>query len=143
MIIRFEVPGNPVGKGRPRMCFRGGKTHAYTPQKTVEYEDLIRQYFMLKTRGVDLENSMLKPKCVTILACYKPPSTFSQVRLSAALNGTLSPVVKPDIDNVAKAVLDSLNNLAYKDDAQVVRLILEKQYAIEPCVVVSIEDLDG
>lgn len=142
MIIRFEVPGNPVGKGRPRVCVRGGKTHAYTPQKTVDYAELIRQYFTLKTRGVELENSMRKPKCITILACYNIPGTFSRLRRNAALSGTLRPVVKPDIDNIAKVVLDSLNNLAYKDDAQVVRLILEKQYAIEPCVVVTIEDLD-
>lgn len=35
---------------------------------------------------------------------------------------------KPDVDNLAKIVLDSLNKIAYDDDAQVCRLLVEKRY---------------
>ena len=31
-----------------------------------------------------------------------------------------------DADNLAKAILDALNGLAYKDDSQIVRLTVEK-----------------
>ena len=29
--VRFTVPGEPVGKGRPRLSSRNGFAHAYTP----------------------------------------------------------------------------------------------------------------
>ena len=34
--------------------------------------------------------------------------------------------IRPDIDNLAKFVLDSLNGIAYKDDCQVVKLVVYK-----------------
>lgn len=34
--------------------------------------------------------------------------------------------VKPDVDNIAKTVLDALNGVAYADDSQVVRLVVNK-----------------
>ena len=37
-------------------------------------------------------------------------------------------IKKPDIDNLIKFVLDSLNGHLYKDDAQVCRIVSEKRY---------------
>ena len=34
--------------------------------------------------------------------------------------------IRPDIDNLAKFVLDSLNGIAYQDDSQVVKLVVYK-----------------
>ena len=42
------------------------------------------------------------------------------------LNGELLPAKKPDIDNIVKAVLDALNEVAYRDDTQVVELQVRK-----------------
>ena len=62
-------------------------------------------------------------------------------------------IEKPDVDNVAKAVLDGLNGVAYEDDAQVTDLHVMKQDrgyeepdATEPwCMffVYPIEDTEG
>lgn len=41
-------------------------------------------------------------------------------------------IVKPDIDNLAKSVLDGINKIAYGDDAQVMDLQLVKEYASDP-----------
>ena len=41
----------------------------------------------------------------------------------------MRPTVKPDCDNLAKSILDSLNGLAYQDDKQVVELSIKKYYA--------------
>lgn len=42
------------------------------------------------------------------------------------------PSVKPDIDKLARNILDGLTQAAvYRDDAQVVRLYVEKQYATD------------
>jgi Holliday junction resolvase RusA-like endonuclease len=36
--------------------------------------------------------------------------------------------IKPDSDNLGKAILDSLNGIAYHDDSQVYSLQIEKWY---------------
>jgi Holliday junction resolvase RusA-like endonuclease len=55
------------------------------------------------------------------------------------LKGIIRPTKKPDIDNVAKIILDSLNCICYKDDTQIVSLIVNKYYSQEPRVEVVIE----
>jgi Holliday junction resolvase RusA-like endonuclease len=42
----------------------------------------------------------------------------------------LLPLAKPDLDKLARAVLDGLTGVAWKDDAQVTTLRLEKRYAV-------------
>lgn len=54
-------------------------------------------------------------------------------------NDFIRPKTKPDLDNVAKVILDALNGIAYHDDSQVSRLLIEKRYAEEPRVEVMIE----
>jgi Holliday junction resolvase RusA-like endonuclease len=36
---------------------------------------------------------------------------------------------KPDVDNIAKSILDALNGTAYDDDKRVVALTIYKEYA--------------
>ena len=54
------------------------------------------------------------------------------------LAGYEKPCKKPDIDNIAKVVLDALNDVAYGDDTQVVSLCMAKKYAESPRVEVEI-----
>jgi Holliday junction resolvase RusA-like endonuclease len=49
--------------------------------------------------------------------------------------------MKPDADNIAKIILDALNEVAWDDDAQVVQLSVCKRYDTDPCVIVTIEDV--
>lgn len=44
-------------------------------------------------------------------------------------------------DNIAKAILDSLNGLAYKDDSQVTELIVLKEYGTENKIYVELEEI--
>lgn len=46
------------------------------------------------------------------------------------MDGDITPG-KPDVDNIAKIVMDSLNKLAYLDDKQVNRLSIRKQFCNE------------
>lgn len=59
------------------------------------------------------------------------------------LNGELMPAKKPDIDNIAKAVLDALNSVAYRDDIQIVELQIRKQYSEKPRLEICMEELEG
>ena len=49
---------------------------------------------------------------------------------------------KPDCDNIAKIILDSLNGIAFKDDNQVSKLEVNKVYGTEDKVEVEIIYLD-
>lgn len=51
------------------------------------------------------------------------------------------PVVKPDLDKLARALLDALTGVAYDDDAQVVRLCLDKVYGDDVRTTVLVEQL--
>lgn len=61
-----------------------------------------------------------------IVAVYKMPESASKKRRELMASGIMKPCKKPDADNVAKIVLDSLNGIAYKDDSQVVYLSVQK-----------------
>ena len=57
--------------------------------------------------------------------------------------GMIKPTKKPDCDNIAKIVLDSLNGIAFMDDKQVVNLVVTKNYDSIPCVEVDIKEIGG
>ncbi|MDX5782784.1 RusA family crossover junction endodeoxyribonuclease, partial [Clostridioides difficile] len=56
-------------------------------------------------------------------------------------NNVLRPSKKPDIDNVVKIIADSLNEIAYKDDTQIVEVVASKYYSDKPRVEVILEDI--
>ncbi len=51
------------------------------------------------------------------------------------------PTVKPDIDKLARAILDGLTGIAYKDDAQVIFLQTRKFYDAIPRVEIMVMQL--
>lgn len=138
--VRFTVPGQPKGKARARTVRRGGgKSFSYTPEGTVLYENLIKTCY-LQDAGHVLFNDG-QPLAVDIIAFYEVPKSYSKKKKQEMLDGQLYPTKKPDIDNIAKCVLDALNKLAYRDDTQVVRLHTEKHYAEIPRVEVEIREI--
>ncbi|MBO5715062.1 MAG: RusA family crossover junction endodeoxyribonuclease [Clostridia bacterium] len=126
----FKIGGQPQGKGRPRFTRSG---HAFTPQATRDYEKLIAEEY--KAAKGDTLDGYIK---VNIKAYYKIPKATSKEKRGMIERGLLKPAVKPDIDNVIKAILDGLNGVAYHDDNQVVYVDAEKFYADEPCVIVEV-----
>ncbi len=133
--VSFTVPGNPQGKARPRF----GNGHTYTPAKTVMYENLIRACYRRMVKMLGHENPFQGQVQVYITAVYPIPKSASKKRRGAMLGGKLLPTVKPDLDNVIKAVLDALNGVAYLDDSQIVSLSASKRYGITPRVEVLLE----
>lgn len=78
---------------------------------------------------------------MSITAYYQIPKSASKRKREQMERNIIVPTVKPDADNVCKAVCDALNGVAWKDDAQIVNLIFEKHYGAEPCVKVEIEEV--
>lgn len=138
MEITFTLPGGPQGKGRPRYVRRTGR--AYTPDKTVAYEELVRQRFIEAANGQDFGEG---PVFVIITAFFQIPKSFSKKKTEQAIEGTLYPTKKPDWDNIGKIICDALNGIAYKDDSQVVAATVVKVYGIGQKVEVDMFTPDG
>lgn len=135
MIYEFEVPGDIVGKGRPRMNTRTGK--AYTPTSTKNYEYGVRQCFVLNYPHFKIFQGRVS---VTITAYFDVPKSTSNKKAKEMLEGNISPTKKPDIDNIVKIILDALNKFAFQDDTQVTKLVVEKVYTKQPKVYIKIEE---
>ena len=133
-VIRITVPGQPNGKGRARVCLRGGYVRAYTPDSTAAYENLIKLAY--GNRGISVV-----PVELAVTAYYRIPKSFSKRKRTEALSGVVRPQTKPDIDNVVKVVCDALNKVAYNDDTQVVKIVAEKYYGETPGLVVEIKEV--
>lgn len=107
----FTVWGRVVGSARPRVT----KFGTYIPKSTRQYRDRIKGEF-IAAGGMPLDG----PVSVKI-------DVFRQLPKSRPKGLVLEPdTYKPDVDNIAKNVLDALNGLAWKDDSQVVELIVRK-----------------
>lgn len=131
----FNIPGKVQAKQRPRF---NGK-FAYTPKETIAYENWVRTCYLEKYRGQPILENPLKVK---IIAYYEIPKSTSKKKRLEMKDCKVFPTVKPDTDNIAKSILDSLNNIAYLDDKQVVKLEVEKYYSDVACVVVMIDEVE-
>ena len=139
MQIKFTVPGEPEGKARPKFN-RKTKT-AYTPNKTVNYENLIRAEYLRQCSGLRFADK--EPLAMQIMAYYTIPASTSKVKQAAMEAGEIRPTKKPDADNIIKVVADALNKLAYRDDADIVLVKLEKYYSRQPRIEVEIKTMEG
>ena len=110
--IKFTVYGKTQGKARPRFRRQG---LAYTPKKTVYYENAVKDCYVL-SGGINYDTAPIQIK---ITAYFKKAKT----------NKMDFPTLKPDADNIAKAVCDALNGIAYKDDKQITCLTVDKVWA--------------
>jgi Holliday junction resolvase RusA-like endonuclease len=139
-LLTYQVEGNPVGKGRPRFARRGNFVSTYSPTKTRDYEDLIKDAAK-KAMG---SNELLEtPVTIAIYITVPIPQSYSKKRTEACLSGSERPIKKPDIDNIAKCFLDAMNQVVYLDDTQVLTLHVTKVYGTVGMVEVMVkEDLE-
>ena len=66
------------------------------------------------------------------------PVSWPKKKQASALDGTLRPTGKPDLDNVAKLLADALNGILWHDDSQIVALEVEKHYGASPATALSV-----
>ncbi|MFR5049417.1 MAG: RusA family crossover junction endodeoxyribonuclease [Faecalispora sporosphaeroides] len=138
--ISFEIPGPPQGKARPRVVrARNGMSMTYTPDKTVAYEELVRLRYKAAAQGFRFADDA--QLAMQITAFYPVPKSKSKRIKANMLAGAMRPTKKPDCDNVIKIICDALNELAYKDDAQIVVTQMSKYYGEVPKTLVKIMEV--
>ena len=130
MIITFRIPGPPRGKERPRVVRDAlGRVHTYTPDKTADYEGLVRERYR-QAEGVRFPDEAAIRLRIT--AGFPAPKSASRKNRARMLAGEQRPAQRPDWDNIGKIIADALNGTAYRDDAQVVEAWVEKVYVDGP-----------
>ncbi len=145
--VRFTVYGEPKAKGRPRVSVRksgdGERTfaRAYTPKQTVIYENQVKLEYENQCGSYKFpDDAMLD---VRIFAYYGIPKSTSRKKRELMLAGKIRPTKKPDFDNIAKIICDSLNGIAYQDDKLIVDGMFRKFYSEQPRVEVKILQIGG
>jgi len=121
-------------KKRPRFASRNGRIYTYTPKTTASFENLVKlkaeTNFSKPLQGaIQLTIHFYLPRPQRLIWKTKPmPSQYCDKR--------------PDIDNLAKSVIDGLNTIAFKDDGQIADLRITKNYHSgdeEPRTEISVE----
>ncbi|MEM1088249.1 MAG: RusA family crossover junction endodeoxyribonuclease [Pseudomonadota bacterium] len=154
-VVSFTVDGLPKGKERPRARIMpgrgGGKPTAtiYTPKDTKGFEWSIRRAAM-RARGKD--PVIDAPVELSLLICLPIAKSLTKRAKADIRHGLSACTKKPDLDNVAKAVIDGLIHSEGKgkdrvheglmvDDTQIVRLLVLKDYSETPRVSVRLTEL--
>jgi len=132
-MIAIVIPGEPKAKARPRMSTKTGR--AFTPKETIQYENWVKTCYIDQAGNRKLEGQIK----ATIITYYSIPKSTTKKKREQMLEETLRPTKKPDLDNIAKAVLDSLNKIAFDDDSQIVSLTVEKYYSENPRIELQLE----
>lgn len=133
-IIEFNIPGEPR-TARPRACIRGDKPGMHKDRHVVAYQrvvSIIARKYMCGMNPIDAP--------VNVIITHVKPRPKSHTIAQKAIPWATT---KPDLDNIAKVVLDAMNGIVYSDDSRVAVLSLGKFYgdSVDECVRVSVASL--
>ena len=129
--VSFTVAGQPVPQPRPRVSTAGGFARAYVPGKHPVHA--YREAIAAAARGAGLTQNGELLNVVIDAVFERPKSHLSK----AGVKATAPRLPRPDVDNIAKAVLDALQDVM-GDDSLVGRLVVEKSYGTEARTTVRI-----
>lgn len=133
--LTFTIPGEPKGKGRPRIVKIGGFSRLAADKKTATYENLVAMAAQEALGGRPMLDG---PLALHVTVRMTPAASASRKATAAMLAGEIAPTKRPDLDNVLKAVLDGCNAVAFRDDVLVTQITASKVYATSPGVDVTI-----
>jgi Holliday junction resolvase RusA-like endonuclease len=136
-VREFKIPGKVQAKQRPRFSKSG---IVYTPKETRVYEDFVRLCYSDYANQYQWEpyDGQLRAEIEVFI---QVPKSDSKLNKQAKIIGEIRPTIKPDCDNLAKSILDSLNGWAYRDDKQVIELSVKKFYAEQSEVKVKLMEV--
>jgi len=133
-VTELHVPGKPIALPRQRHRIIKGKhgklfVQTYTPANgpAAQWKRLIGR--MAKTMW---QQPLDGPLQINLEFVFQVKSKSQKWRIKT-----------PDVDNLAKLVLDALNGIAYHDDKQVAALLACKTESTQSCgVIIGIKELE-
>ncbi len=136
-IIEFIIPGKLQAKQRPRM--NGATRRMYTKRETRIAEAFIREHF---SSQFHTHQPFRGPVSLEIEFYREPPVSWAKWRQRAAVDGLYMDDIGADLDNKVKTISDALNNIAYKDDRQIVSLCAKKTFAHKDYTYIRIQEYE-
>lgn len=131
----FTVDMVPRGWARART----GNGHYFVDAKTKAAKDRIAHAYRAQAGRHPILDG---PVEVSIQAIFPPLKKMPTWQRKLLGGETFVPKhTKPDVDNIAKLVMDALNGVAWVDDAQVCRLVIRKSYDHTPGFRVAIREI--
>lgn len=126
LVCELVVDGLPIGKGRAR--FDSRRKMAYTPSRTRKYERHVKNTAVLAMHGKKMIEQG-KPVAAFIEVYLPVPSSWASWKKKLAGVDEVLATVKPDFDNIAKAICDACNGIVFHDDAQIVACAVSKSHS--------------
>ncbi len=133
--MKLIIPGNPIPRKRPRFVRRGKFVGTYDEQHEIMLQFKLKVSELL---GPNYKNDCLFKVHIDFFFEAKGKDKNKK------LWGFLPYIYGNDLDNLEKWVLDSSNEILWKDDSQIVRLSSSKQYDENPrteIIVMPVEEM--
>lgn len=134
--MKFTIPLEPTGQMRARHAVVNGHARTYKHEKQRANEDKLLSLALQHKPDAPLECQIE----MTIDAYMPIPKSMPNFRKQMALSGAIRPTTKPDADNVAKHVMDTFNEIFWKDDKLIVGLLVRKYYSDNPRLEIEIKE---
>lgn len=119
------IPGVPVAQGRGRAVRMGAGVRVIDPERSRSWKGAAAVFMLQARNAAGLHAPMDGPLSVTIDAYWPRPKSLPK-RMG---HERLPRPSRPDVDNIAKAVMDAGNGVLWADDGQVVELTIRKWVA--------------
>lgn len=141
--VRLDIPGKPVGKGRPRsqgrIVWEKGKPrcaiHIHTPDETIAQEARIADVAREVMAG---HAPLTGPIRLHVVSTFEVPPSWPKRYHKACADGLLVMIQKPDWDNLGK-ITDALDGIVWENDAQVTIGTSEKRFGLAAGVDILVE----
>ncbi|MCO6541583.1 MAG: RusA family crossover junction endodeoxyribonuclease [Lactobacillus sp.] len=137
--MKLVINKIPLSQSRPRFSRRGGVSKAYDTKKIHDYKQMIAWIYREKYGFHKLPKGA--PLRVTVTFYREIQKSISKAEHQKRLENKIMPIVKPDIDNYIKAVLDGLNGVAFADDNQIVEIHAKKLYSNNPRTEIEVIEI--
>jgi len=131
--LNFEI--KPMAKQSFRTTRTGQK---YLDASVIKYRKAIRNMAILQMRKQKAEKIEGAVNMNIVYSFRRPKSLNKKERNEIDSGKTVPKTTKPDIDNLTKAILDALNGIVWKDDAQVTQINIQKIWSAKDQIEVEI-----
>lgn len=128
MSVTFTVRGIPVPQGSAKPFIAGGRALLATKSAPL----------MAWRTAIATAAATAMGDEPTMTGAAVVEATFLLSRPASAPRRVTVPAVRPDLDKLARALLDGITGVVVKDDSLVVDLIVRKRYGERPGVEVSV-----
>lgn len=132
-MLEFEVYGHPEPQGSTRAFIPKGWNRAIITANSPK----------LKPWRQEVTGA-----AINVMAGREPVTSAVEIcvdfffdRPKSVKKSVIHKTTKPDIDKLARAILDALTGVVFKDDSQVIRLSATKQFGIPERAVVRVSEI--